>query len=183
MKNKLFTLLILGLLTFGSSITLVAQTNQTTVDHIINLIGSPTNYAAELYGTYAPKAPIKIGGGIFVAYNFNQYAGMGVALDWLGEFSLVSGNVQLQAPFHPLPNQFPSLLMSPFALAGAGTPYSGDGKFNGTPVIVTTVGAYFKFGHAWGGSFNTGASYGKWSGSGPYDVPRYHIFAGWNKGF
>lgn len=175
-------LLIAFFLLIGSNVTF-AQTNITTVDKIINLIGSPTNYAAEIYGTYAPKAPTKIGGGALLAYNVNNYVGLGIGLDWLGSLSLVSANVQLQAPFHPLPNQLPNLILSPFIISGVATAYTGGSSFNGNAVIISDVGAYLKYGHLWGGQFNIGGCYGRWTGTGAYDVPRYHVFAGWQHGF
>ena len=150
----------------------------TTVDQILSMIGSPTNYAVEVYGTYAPKAPQHYGGGVLAVYNVNQYVGMGLGLDWLGNFSLVSGNVQLQAPFHPLPGTFPSLVISPFLLGGLATAYTGAGNFNGGAATVEDIGGYIRFGQAAGWHFNTGICWGQWTGVGPYDVKRYHAFAG-----
>ena len=181
--KRLFALIgVAALLATGN---VQGQTNAvpTTLDQIINLIGSPTNYAAEFYGTYAPSAPTKVGGGALAILNVNQYVGLGLGLDYLGDFSLVSGNVQLSLPFHPLPSQFPTLVVTPFVLGGVGTAYSGSGKFNGAVSSIADVGAAIKFGHLWGGQFNTGASYGTWSGVGAYDVKRYHVFLGWSHGF
>lgn len=165
---------------------------ETTVDHIIDLVGSPTNYAAEIYGTYAPKAPTKLGGGLFVAYNFNNYVGAGIGFDWLGNWNLVNGSITLKAPFHItkfLPFNFGTnswvntAMLTPYARAGIATAYSGAGSFNGAATVDTALGVYLKFGHLWGGEFNVGGDYAKWQGSGAYDVPRYHFFAGWSKGF
>lgn len=161
-----------------------AQTNETTLDKIIGQFGGmPTNYAVEPYATFAPKAPTKIGGGILGVYDVNQYVGLGLGLDWLGSFSLVSGNVQLQLPFHPLPKTFPTLVASPFVLGGIATAYSGAGNFNGGAATVSDIGGYVKFGHALGGQFNAGACWGQWTGVGKYDVKRYHLFIGWSHGF
>jgi hypothetical protein len=205
---RLTTTLILGFcLAFTGTLTVKGQINtsnlvnsvttnatqQTAIDKAIAALGiGVTNFAVEPYATYAPKAPEKFGGGLFVAYNFSQYAGAGIGLDWLGSFSLVSGDVTLKAPFH-ITSVFPELgtwipylenvEITPFVLAGVATPYSGDGKFNGSPVIVSDVGGYLEFGHFLGGRFDTGLAYGKWSGSGPYDVERYHFFAGYSHGF
>ena len=178
MKKILALIAIIGL-----SFATQAQTNQTTLDKILAMVGTPTNYAVEPYFTFAPNAPTKVGGGVLGIYNVNNYVGLGVGVDWLGNFSLVSGNVQLQAPFHPFPNQFPSLIASPFVLAGVGTAYSGAGNFNGQVSSVADAGAYFKFGHFLGGAFNVGACYGQWTGVGAYDVKRYHGFIGWSHGF
>jgi hypothetical protein len=176
------------LLTIGLAALLagIAQaqtvTNETLLDKVISDLGGATNYAVEPYATYAPNAPTKWGGGLLAVYNVNQYVGVGLGLDWLGEFSLVSGNVTLSLPFHPL-SAYPSLVLTPFVLAGIATPYSGDGKFNGTAATVEDAGAYLKFGHVLGGQFNVGGCYGEWTGTGPYDVKRYHLFAGWSHGF
>ena len=166
-----------------------AQTNETLLDKVLRDFGGmPTNYAVEAYGTYAPKAPSKYGGGMLAIWNVNAASdslikvGVALGLDWLGEFSLVSGNVTLSAPFHPLPLYFPTLTATPIVLGGIATPYSGDGKFNGDQVIVSDVGGEISFGHAFGGRFTLGAVWGKWIGSGPYDVPRYHLNFGWSHG-
>ena len=181
MKKLILLLPCLSLLLLSQ---VEAQTNQTTLDQIIKLVGSPTNYAIEPYLTYAPSAKTKVGGGALMADNFNQYVGLGLGVDWLGQFSLVSGNVTLSLPFHPLPTLFPTVQMTPFVLGGIATAYSGAGKFNGQASTVSDIGDYIKFGHLLGGQFNLGACYGKWSNVGPdYGGNRYHIFFGWSKGF
>ena len=172
-------------------------TQQTGFDNFLNSIGAGTltNASADLYLTWAPKAPdgsSKVGGGLFIAYNFNQYAGAGLGLDWLGQFALVSGNMQFQAPFH-LTTVFPlvknvswlqNVIIAPFTIAGVGTPYSGNGQFNGSAMVISDVGGYISFGHVWNGQFNTGVAWGKWVGQGPYGgVTRYHCFFGYDKEF
>jgi hypothetical protein len=181
-----------------SAFSLTAQTNQipnllgtnapiasllTTGDQILQALDlSWTNAALEAYATYAPKAPQKWGGGFLLAYNVTSSVGLGLGLDWLGSFSLVSINVQLQLPIHPLPKQAPNLIISPFALLGVGTAYSGDGNFNGAVSSIQDVGGYLSFGHFLSGTFNTGVCWGQWTGAGPYDVKRYHVFLGWSIG-
>lgn len=161
-----------------------ASAQQTSLDAAIAAVGgAPTNYAAELYGTYAPSAPTKYGAGILGIYNVNQNVGLGLGLDWLGGFSMVSGNLQLSAPFHPAPVQFPNFLATPFVLGGVGTPYSGGGKFNGTAAVISDIGFAVEIGHAFGGRFNAGIAWGTWSGIGAYDVKRYHLILGWQHGF
>lgn len=185
-------IVVLALLFLCGKIHAQTITNLTTVDKIIDLIGSPTNYAAGFYGTYAPKAPTKVGGGGFIAYNFNHYVGAQVAADWLGQWSLISGSITLQAPFHLttiLPSGISSdswianVILTPYARAGVATAYSGGGKFNGAASVDTAVGGYIKFGHLLGGNFDVGGDFSKWQGSGAYDVPRYHVFLAWSKGF
>ena len=180
MKKLILLILAIGLLLPQ----LRAQTNQTTLDQIIKLVGSPTNYAIEPYLTYAPSAKTKVGGGALMAYNFNPYGGLGLGVEWLGKFSLVSGNVTLSLPFHPLPSLFPTVQMTPFVLGGVATAYSGAGKFNGQASSVSDVGDYINFGRLWGGQFDVGVCYGQWSNVGPdYGGNRYHFFLGWHKGF
>lgn len=174
----------------------------TALDNAINALGlNITNYAIEPYGTYAPSAPkgsSKFGGGILGLYDFNQNAGAGIGIDWLGQFSLVSGNLELKAPFH-LSTVLPfledasnpdfirtvgSAVITPFALGGVGTPYSGNGHFNGSAMVIADVGGAITFAHLWGGQFNAGLAWGQWAGSGPYGgVKRYHLFVGFQKGF
>ena len=170
-----------------------AQTNQTTTDKILAMLGSATNWAVEPYATYAPKSPgAKVGGGLLAVYNVSDYVGIGLGADWLGQLSLVSANVTLQAPFHAstiLPAgvvsglHLTNFVISPFVLGGIGTAYSGSGNFNGNVSTIEDAGAYFKFGHFLGGQFNVGACYGQWTGTGRYDVKRYHGFFGIQWGF
>lgn len=149
---------------------------------------SATNYAIAPYATYAPKAPTTIGGGLLAIYNVNQYFGAGIGGDWLGEFTMFSGNIQLKLPTHPLRSLRSSgwlhdLEVTPFVLGGIGTPIAGAGNANRGLSTIQDIGAYMKFGHLWGGQFGIGGSIGKWTGSGPYDVTRYHAFVSWQKGF
>jgi hypothetical protein len=194
MKKAIITALAaLGLATGLSAQTNAIVSPPTKVDQILNLLGSATNWAVESYATYAQKSPTtKWGGGCLVVYNVTDYVGLGLGLDWLGQLSLVSANVTLQAPFHLstiLPGQLVTTLhlqdvqLSPFVLGGIGTAYSGGGNFNGGTSTIQDVGAYVEFGHFLGGRFNIGGCYGQWTGVGPYDVKREHIFAGMSWGF
>jgi len=145
-----------------------------------------TNYAVEPYLTYAPSAPggNQVGGGLLAVYNLSTYLGTGLGADYLGQFSLVSAQVQLKLPTHPFAftgaSWATNIVVAPFALAGVGTGLSGS---TGTAIAVTDAGAYVEFGHWWGGRFNTGAAIGRWSNAGAYSGTRYHFFAGWSKGF
>ena len=156
-------------------------TDQSFLTTAWNDFKGATNYAIAPYATYAPKAPTKLGGGILGIYNVNNYVGAGLGLDWLGGFSMVSGNIQLKVPINA--GQFISgwtnFTATPFVLGGIGAPFSGGSGAS----LIEDIGAYAQFGHLWGGQFVTGGSYGKWLGSGPYDVVRYHAFFGWKKGF
>lgn len=156
---------------------------KTVTDRMLAAAGGIDNIGVETYFTYAPDAPTKAGGGLLAVYNVTDMVGLGLGLDWLGNFSLVSVDVTLQAPFHPLPSKLPNLVVSPFVLGGIATAYSGSGKFNGDVATIEDVGAYIKFGHFLGGEFNVGACYGQWTGVGVYDVKRYHLFVGETWGF
>ena len=220
LKRSLFTLLtaaaILVLPIFKASADVTASTNGSTssISNMLDTLNlgdavskvyaeaqagglfSATNYAIEAYATYAPniKADHKVGGGILAIYNFNQYAAAGLGVDYLGQFSLVSGNLTLRYPFNLgskvdrfLPNSWTgfksfadSVIICPFVLGGLGTPMSGSSASIAT---IADAGAYIQYGHLWGGKFNTGACWGRWTGAGDYDGVRYHFFLGWSKGF
>tara|TARA_R110000868_G_scaffold195048_6_gene440755 strand:+ start:1193 stop:1798 length:606 start_codon:yes stop_codon:yes gene_type:complete len=153
-----------------------------------------TNYAIEPYLTYAPKlanGKSYTGGGVLAMYNLNNYVGAGLGIDYLGQFSLVSGNVSLKYAISAgdylkeyvplLPSAVTNITLVPFALGGLGIPCSG-----GTGSGVSTIedaGAYIQYGNFLGGKFNTGACYGQWNNAGDYSGKRYHIFAGWSHGF
>ena len=205
MKNSLSKLL-LAAAGAGLALQLQAQTNVTQVPNLLDTnaptisgglseiynaletsgLTTATNYALESYLTYAPSAPSgnQIGGGEFVAYNVSKYIGTGIAIDYLGQFSLVSAQVQLKVPTTPLAftgwSWATNLIVAPFGLVGVGTGLSGS---TGNAIAITDAGAYVEFGHLWGGRFNTGAAVGKWSNAGQYGGTRYHFLAGWSKGF
>ena len=153
-----------------------------------------TNWAVAPYMTYAPSAADKVGAGVLAIYNVPQLTGsagaIGAALgaDWLGGWSLVSGNVTIQTTTHPLahiswlsglPAAVTNIAVIPFALAGIGQPMSGS---SGAATIWDT-GAQVKFGHWLGGNFGAGITYGEWMNAGPESGHRYHFFLSYQKGF
>jgi hypothetical protein len=143
-----------------------------------------TNYALAGYLTYAPKAPTKIGGGAFLAYNLNKYVAPGLGVDWLGGFSMVSGQLELKLPLKPFEFiGWTNVNVEPFVIGGIGTPVSGYGNGSSSVSFIEDVGIETTFGHLWGGQFLVAAAYGKWTGTGPYDVPRYHFALGWSRSF
>jgi hypothetical protein len=208
MIKKFITTTIIGM---AIAISAVAQTStlapidssptnvtgQTTVSIVSELVSGvkssglleATNYAFEPYATYAPKAPKgdRVGGGALAIYNLNNYLGAGIGLDYLGHFSLVSGNVSVKYPISVGEQLFSkdaylhSLKFVPFVLGGIGTAMGGTG---GSSIsTIEDAGAYFQFGKLAGGKFNIGACYGQWTGAGAYSGQRYHMFAGWSHGF
>lgn len=209
-SNTMKTPLIVILIALSVCLTSKAQ----TLDHVPDLLGtnSPitfngalgqvwsaftassimqaTNYAIAPYATYAPKAPEKVGGGILAIYNVNDYVGAALGVDYLGSFSLVSGNVTLKADTQPLktitwlswaPDMVRNVTVTPFSLLGVGTPLGGtSGQGAAT---IWDVGGMVKFGHLFGGRFGAGATWGEWMNAGAYSGHRYHAFVDWQKGF
>lgn len=186
MKTKISLLLAVTLLSItGYSQNLL----QNTLIQLANSgITQASNYAIEPYLTYAPKVPkgSKVGGGVFVAYNINDYVGAGIGLDYLGQFSIVSANVQLKVATHPFRNitwfngALTNVSAIPFAIAGLGKATGGN---TAGAIAVTDAGMAFQVGHWAGGKFTLGGCYGRWDNAGIYSGPRYHIFFGWSRGF
>lgn len=148
-----------------------------------------TNYAFEPYFTYAPKLANKsdrFGGGALVFYNLNENIAAGLGVDYLGRFSLVSGDVTLKLPIQPFKNIastnsfWHDVTTTPFVLGGIGKPLSGTGS---GVAAIADVGGAISFGHVWKGKFNTGIAWGQWLNADPYSGPRFHVFFGWSKKF
>ena len=154
-----------------------------------------TNWAVGPYLTYAPAAADKVGGGVLAVYNVPQLSGnlgsVGAALgaDWLGGWSLVSGNVTIQTDTRPLahiswlstlPAGLTNIVMTPFAVAGIGAPMSGGNQGAAT---LWDVGDQIKFGHWMGGRFGCGFTWGEWMHAGKESGHRYHIFVSYQRGF
>lgn len=150
---------------------------------ILVSLENATNYAVVSYLSYGLNNH-KVGGGVLALYNFNNYIGAGVGADYLGQFSLVSANVQLKLPLKPLAFTkwawAQDLVMTPFAFSGLGTPFSGTGGSG----IATHIGAgdYFQFGHLWGGRFNIGGAYIDREGAGKYSGKYANALFAWSKG-
>ena len=202
---KFIKLTALAVALCGGLFTATAQTNNTAgpvqtnllgslgnptiqagFQEIVDAIGSATNYAIAPYVTYAPgiAAKQKIGGGILGIYNLNDYVGTALGLDWLGQFTLVSGNVTLQVPVYPFRNSqiafLRPVMITPFGILGIGHPFSGTSS--GVTEILDAGGAV-NFGHFLGGKFGVGFTWGKWSNAGNYSGTRYHAFVDWQMGF
>lgn len=194
MKNPyrriLSLLIVISAILFASVLAKAQETNSWWLEtwNAIKPLTTATNYAFQPYATYAPDAPSgqKVGGGLLAIYNVNNYLGAGVGFDYLGQFTLVSANVELKLPVKPFATLAPTnsffhdVTVTPFVLAGAGTPMSGASV--GVASIVD-AGAVFQFGHLWGGQFNVGGAYGRWDNAGIYSGNRYHATFGWSRGF
>jgi len=191
MKKLGLAIIVLVLSLFGSR----AQTNSTATNAwqqfeqsvATSGILQATNYSIDPYVTYAPSAPHKVGGGALAIYNVNNYAGLALGVDWLGQFSMVSANLTLKLPVNVgtyLPSSWTwatNLEVTPFVLVGTGAPFGGSSSSGVT--TIEDAGAAVEFGHLWGGRFNAGASYGQWQNAGAYSGVRYHGFIGWSHGF
>lgn len=160
----------------GGGLLLVAKS-------LLSDLEKATNYAVVPYLSYGLNNH-KVGGGVLALYNFNNYVGAGVGADYLGSFSLVSGNVQLKLPLKPLAFTkwawAQDLVMTPFVFSGLGTPFSGTGGSG----IATHIGAgdYFQFGHLLGGRFNVGGAYIDREGAGKYSGKYANALFAWSVG-
>lgn len=155
-----------------------------------------SNYAGVVYMTYASKAATQWGGGALLIYNVpaltagtgtnggSMGVGLALGLDWLGQWSLVSGNITLKADTHPLksitwlPVWISSLTMQPIIIVGVGQAMSGS---SGAATLYD-IGDSIRFGHLWGGQFVAGATWGEWMNAGAYSGHRIHGFVGWEHG-
>jgi hypothetical protein len=194
--------------------TTATTTNSSTIDNLLGTLNigdaaqklfneaqsgglfTATNYAIEPYLTYAPKAPAgnTVGCGILAVHNVNSMVGIALGVDYLGQFSLVSGNATLKYPINvgsKVDKYVPSvavglkpyldeIVVVPFVLGGVGKPFSGSSS---SATLIYDVGGYIQYGHLLGGKFNTGLCWGGWDNAGAYSGKRYHIFAGWSHGF
>ena len=187
--NKLQKLIVgIALLT---GITAFGQTNSPTDTNSSTTISLDTfkplitasNWIVVPYATYAPDAPTKIGGGVLALYNVNQFVGGGVGVDWLGHFSLVSGNLSLKYPINV--NLFgKSYTLSPFALGGVATATGGAGSNNGGISTIEGAGvAADKLFTLWGGQVGLGVAMINWTGAGDYSGKHYQGFLSWHKTF
>ena len=158
------------------------------------LSAAPTNLAVVPYATYAPSAPHKWGGGILTLWNITPYLGAGMGMDYLGSFSLVSGDVEVQAPIQPLSflgSSLTNFTLTPFALGLAGTPVGGAGSANGSLATAAVVGGSFDpftlFGSSsptiLGGKLALGGAYGNRFNAGDYSGKFFNFFIGWRRDF
>lgn len=200
MKTKTQTLLAVGLCLLGLAVN--AQTTSSNTppplatspaggllsvgELVFHDLQSATNIAVAPYLTYGLDNH-KVGGGILALYNFNDFIGAGIGADYLGEFSLISGNLQLKLPLRPLAfTGWPwatNLVTTPFAWTGIGTPMSGAGGNNGG--ISTHIGGGLNVDVAklWGGEISIGGAIIDRTGAGSYSGKYLNGFLAWRHGF
>lgn len=145
-----------------------------------------SNYVIAPYFTYAPDAPQKYGGGVLAVYNINNYVGAGVGLDWLGQFNMVSGNVQLKLPTHPLAfagGAWTNVTATPFAIGAIATPLGGAGSDNRSAATIAGAGAAVGVADWLGGKIDIGYGWVNWTGAGDYSGNHHEFFLAWHKPF
>lgn len=152
------------------------NTNEISIIDSIKLFGRSlfsvpaTNFDAVAYGTYAPNAPTKYGGGVLLLWNLNQNFGAGMGFDELGHLSMPQATATFQLPIRPLVwtkiSWLTNVTVYPNTLAALAIPVSGK--------VASTRGVGTVYGY--GGSIDLftvlgakfGAGYEKvnWSGVG-----------------
>lgn len=142
----------------------------------------PTNFVVVGYGTYAPDAPSKYGGGGLILYNISQNLGAGIGGDWLGKFTLVSGQFEFKLPIFPLrplgtSSFFQNFQVTPWAMTGISAPVGGAGQQNGNVSGIVGAGAnldLFNLGKGW--RMGVGGGLVNVSGAGDYSGKHYHAY-------
>ena len=160
----------------------------TTAANVVGIVNSnggfnqlPTNkWTVAPYVTYAPSALKKIGGGVFIAYKVNNNVSAGAGLDYLGNLTMPSGQLNFQVPIHPLSFVgLTNVLVTPFGFAGIAVPVFGG---SGNSPVIGIAGAGFSakladftlFGKA--ADVTIGGAAVKWSGTSGYDGVHYELF-------
>ena len=175
-------LILSSLLAIGMFSVASAQTSITNVESGSAFLDSLTNFAVVGYGTYAPEAPTKVGGGALLVYNVSQNIGAMAGIDWLGSFSMVSGQITFKVPTHPLTFiGLPNVTFTPNVLGGIATPMSGgaSGHLSG---VVGAGGSIdlFKLGK---GNLAIGYEAVSWTDAGAYSGLHHEGFLSWHVGF
>ena len=144
-----------------------------------------TNVGVFPYASYSPKSgttKAQIGGGIMAFYDVTKYVGTGVGVDYWGDWQMVSANIKLQLPTHPLASYgFTNITLTPLVIAGVGTPVSASSW--GTAVSREGAGANIGLFRLWGGEFSVGGMYENYQGTTAIGRDIYHAWIGWSKGF
>jgi hypothetical protein len=179
---------ILGVSAFAQTNITVTSTNTTPVKPKINVgvlsdLSSLSNIAVAPYVEYANTAK-KFGFGVLAIYNVNANVGTGLGIDYLGSFTLVSGNVKFNLPLRPLSVVgLTNFLTIPYVLVGLGTPLQGAGTANGGVSTVEATGVSIPVTKLLGGNFAFTAGYANITGAGKYSGGRETLGVVWSKGF
>lgn len=186
------TLLILEAIICLLCICAKAQTNTNTPSlpwyqtlyNTVNQSGISTssNIVVAGYGTYAPNVPAghRWGGGIFAAYNLNDFIAPSIDVDYLGQFSAVSGTLTLQLPTTPLAflgAWGTNIVVTPETHAGLGAALGGTSQSGTSAIASVGGGGGIQFGHVLGGRMGLGYDYSTWSGAG--FTPGRDIICSW----
>jgi hypothetical protein len=155
-------------------------------EDVLKGLMSSTNYVIAPYVSYGLDNH-KVGGGILALYNFNNFVGAGLGVDYVGQFSAISGNVELKLPLRPLSFTgwawATNIVTTPFAYSGLGTPMSGAGTKNGGVSTHIGAGLNFDICTLWGGQVSIGGAWITRSGAGDYSGKYANGFFAWRKGF
>jgi hypothetical protein len=174
----------------------LSATAQQLIDGISNSeLLKATNWDYAAYLTIASSAKDHVGGGVLASYNFpalsSSLGGVGACIgaDWMGSWSLVSGNLTLKTTTHPFnsvlgsiaPASWTNITAQPFALAGIGQPMGSGGAGAAT---IWDIGYNVDLYHSSGGwAFGVGACWGEWMNAGVESGHREHFFLNIHKGF
>lgn len=179
--KKLLTTLFIVAATFLASAQTPPPTPSGVLGQVWSDLSTATNIAVVPYAAYGLNNH-KLGGGVLGLYNFNNYVGAGIGVDYVGEFSMVSANIELKLPMRPLaPFGLTNFVATPFVFSGLGTPFSGS---SGSGVSTHLgAGANFDVTKLWGGQLSVGAAYVTRSGAGLYSDKYVEPFIAWRHGF
>lgn len=172
MKRYLTIITALAMILCGLSVS-QAQTDKASLLDDFKPLLSASNWTAVAYGTYAPDAPEKIGGGLLCVYNLNDYVGGGLGVDWLGQFNLVTGNLTLRYPI-PFDLLGRHIVATPFGIGAVGTALGGAGANNGG--VSTVEGAGVTIHGLLPKNIGIGGAYVNWTGAGDYSGKHYEAF-------
>ena len=126
----------------------------------------------------------KVGGGIIAFYDLNNFVAAGAGVDYMGQFEMVSGNLQLKLPIHPLSSLgWTNFVVVPNVIAGLGTPLGGAGTANSSLTSITLAGASFNFATWDNWNIGVGGDYGTRSGAGKYSGNEGNVALTFSKGF
>lgn len=155
--KRLFGIIALATLLFCTANAQTTNTNSNPVvqlppevDTAISFLTSASNLIAVAYGTYDSGTGGHYGGGIALAYKIEKVPLFVPFIrgDYLDkQFWMVSGGAEFQVPIRIGGTN--GVVLTPFGLAAASTPFSGGGEENGTLQSVTGAGLALSLGKGW----------------------------------